>query len=92
VKGRRYWYFDQPDGKGGRTRRYVGPADDPEIASRVVKFTEQKDGLRARRRLVSSLTREGGMIAQGNGIFGLSDGLRLPRGVPNIEPRIERIH
>jgi len=63
VKDRRYWYFDQPDGKGGRTRRYVGPADDPEIASRVATFKEQKDDLRARRRLVSSLTREGGMIA-----------------------------
>lgn len=63
VKNRRYWYFDQPDGSGGRTRRYVGPADDSEIASRVAMFLEQKDDLRARRRMVSSLTREGGMIA-----------------------------
>lgn len=63
VKNRRYWYFDQPDGSGGRTRRYVGPADDPEIAERVAAFQEQKDDLRARRRMVSSLTREGGMIS-----------------------------
>ncbi|APG95504.1 hypothetical protein SAMCFNEI73_pC1800 (plasmid) [Sinorhizobium americanum] len=63
VKQRRYWYFDQPDGEGGRTRRYVGPASDPEIAKRVEEFKAQKDDLRARRRMVSTLTREGGMVA-----------------------------
>lgn len=63
VKQRRYWYFDRPDGAGGRVRRYVGPADDPEIATRVETFKAEKDDLRARRRMVSSLTREGGMIA-----------------------------
>ncbi len=63
VKERRYWYFDRPDGAGGRIRRYVGPADDPEIAARVERFKAEKDDLRARRRMVSSLTREGGMIA-----------------------------
>lgn len=62
VKGRRYWYFDLPDGQGGRTRRYVGPDDDPDIAKRVQLFRREKDDLRARRRLVSSLTREGGLI------------------------------
>lgn len=63
VKERRYWYFDVPDGRGGKTRRYVGPAEDPEIAKRVKVFQAQKDDLRARRRMVSTLTREGGMIA-----------------------------
>ena len=63
VKQRRYWYFDRPDGKGGRTRDYVGPASDPEIAKRVEEFKAQKDDLRARRRMVSTLTREGGMVA-----------------------------
>lgn len=63
VKERRYWYFDIPDGRGGKTRRYVGPAEDPEIAKRVKEFQAQKDDLRARRRMVSTLTREGGMIA-----------------------------
>lgn len=63
VKDRRYWYFDIPDGTGGRTRRYVGPADDPDIAKRVETHKREKDDLRARRRMVASLTREGGMIA-----------------------------
>lgn len=63
VKQRRYWYFDRPDGKGGRTRDYVGPASDPEIAKRVEEFKAQKDDLQARRRMVSTLTREGGMVA-----------------------------
>src|SRR6478736_2097526 len=35
VDNRSYWYFDQPDGKGGQKRRYVGPADDDEITIRV---------------------------------------------------------
>jgi hypothetical protein len=56
VKGRKYWYFDIADGKGGRTRRYVGPADDPDIAERVAAHKSDKDDLRARRRTVSSLT------------------------------------
>jgi hypothetical protein len=24
IKGRKYWYFDIPDGHGGTKRRYVG--------------------------------------------------------------------
>lgn len=63
VKGKRYWYFDMPDGSGGKKRRYVGPADDPEIAQRVEDFKRDKDSLRDRRRMVASLTRQGGMIA-----------------------------
>jgi len=63
IKGKKYWYFDIPDGHGGTTRRYVGPADDPDIAQRVADHKRDKDDLRARRRMVNSLTREGGMIA-----------------------------
>ncbi|MFN7088966.1 MAG: GSU2403 family nucleotidyltransferase fold protein [Allorhizobium sp.] len=63
IKGRKYWYFDIPDGHGGTKRRYVGPADDPDISQRVADHTRDKDDLRARRRLVNTLTREGGMIA-----------------------------
>ena len=62
VKGRKYWYFDIPDGHGGTKRRYVGPAEDPDIAQRVADHKRDKDDLRARRRLVNTLTREGGMI------------------------------
>ncbi|MDP4021253.1 GSU2403 family nucleotidyltransferase fold protein [Methylobacterium sp. NEAU 140] len=62
VKGRAYWYFDRPT--GGRVRRsYVGPQDDPEIARRVATFREIKDDLRARRKLVATLTREAGLPA-----------------------------
>lgn len=60
VKGRAYWYFDQSvDGKV--RRRYVGPQDDPEITRRVEAFREIKDDLKARRKLVSTLTREAGL-------------------------------
>lgn len=57
--GRRYWYFDlaRPDGVG-KHRRYVGPMDDPEITKRVEAFKDLKADYRARRKLVSTLTRE----------------------------------
>ena len=57
--GRRYWYFDlaKPDG-GGKHRRYVGPVDDPEITQRVEAFKDLKADYRARRKLVSTLTRD----------------------------------
>lgn len=54
VKERDYWYFDQP----GQKRRYVGPAGDPEISSRVKDFQAIKDDIRSRRKLVSTLTRD----------------------------------
>lgn len=63
VKGRRYWYFDLSKGLAARIRRYVGPADTPEIASKVEAFNRAKNNFQARRRMVSSLTREGGMVA-----------------------------
>jgi hypothetical protein len=63
VKEKSYWYFDIPDGSGGKSRRYVGPAEDGEIARRVETHQRQKNDLLSRRRMVGSLTREGGMIA-----------------------------
>ncbi|OWV97289.1 hypothetical protein ATY81_07500 [Rhizobium sp. R72] len=63
VDGRRYWYFDQPDGGGGQKRRYVGPADDPLISERVETFKGKKSDYKARRKFVSTLTREAGLIA-----------------------------
>jgi hypothetical protein len=61
VKERDYWYFEETQPK--KTRRYVGPADDPEIAKRVEAFREIKNDLRSRRKLVSTLTREAGLTA-----------------------------
>lgn len=56
VKGRDYWYFE--DRRAEKKRRYVGPATDPEIASRVEAFGRDKQQFRGRRRLVSTLVRE----------------------------------
>ncbi|MDF3212617.1 hypothetical protein EN962_33180 [Mesorhizobium sp. M7A.F.Ca.CA.001.09.2.1] len=60
VKGRDYWYFEETRPK--TTRRYVGPADDPEIAKRVAAFREIKSDLKSRRKLVSTLVREAGLM------------------------------
>lgn len=57
-KGRRYWYFDIANETGGKTRRYVGPVDDEDISRRVAHFQQLKADHRARRKLVSTLTRE----------------------------------
>lgn len=62
VRYRSYWYFDQPDCKGGQTRRYVEPSEDPEIIKRVEDFARVKTDYRIRRRLVASLTRDGGLV------------------------------
>lgn len=58
VTSRRYWYFDLPDGEGGKKRTYVGPVDDPEITKRVENFKDLKADIRERRKLVSTLVRE----------------------------------
>ncbi|MBL0375371.1 hypothetical protein JJB09_25490 [Rhizobium sp. KVB221] len=62
VKQRVYWYFDQPSPEGEK-RRYVGPADDEEITRRVEAFKEIKGDAKARRKLVSTLTRDAGLPA-----------------------------
>lgn len=59
VKGREYWYFNDPDERP--VRRYVGPVDDAEITKRVNEFRTIKDDIRARRKIVATLTREVGL-------------------------------
>lgn len=61
VKDRDYWYFEET--QPTKTRKYVGPADDPDVSSRVEAFQNIKSDLRSRRKLVSTLTREAGLIA-----------------------------
>lgn len=77
VKDRKYWYFDTPGDDGGKNRRYVGPAEDPEINRRVENFQFIKDDVKARRKLVSTLVREAGLIAPetftGNVVEALAD-------------------
>jgi hypothetical protein len=62
VKGRNYWYYDRPQ-EGKIVRMYVGPHSDPDITKRVEAFREIKEDLRARRKLVSTLTRDAGLPA-----------------------------
>lgn len=77
VKDRKYWYFDTPGNEGRKNRRYVGPAEDPEINRRVEDFQFIKDDVKARRKLVSTLVREAGLIAPetltGNLVEALAD-------------------
>ncbi|WP_136686023.1 nucleotidyltransferase family protein [Falsirhodobacter xinxiangensis] len=61
IKGRRYWYFDRSDYDGKKKRTYVGPMDDPDITARVERFNEMKNDVRERRKLVSTLTNQGGL-------------------------------
>lgn len=53
-KGREYWHF-QTYQDGGRTRRFVGPVAEPEITSRVERFTDIKADFSQRRDLVRAL-------------------------------------
>lgn len=62
VKGRDYWYFDSTSQSAAK-RRYVGPADDPEVTRRVEEFKRHKADVRGRRKLVSTLLREAGLPA-----------------------------
>jgi hypothetical protein len=62
VKGRRYWYFDLPRPNGVK-RSYVGTANDVEVSKMIEDFSAIKENLKNRRRLVATLTREGGMNA-----------------------------
>lgn len=60
IKGRRYWYFDLST-KGQTRRRYVGPADDPQIAERVARFKALKPAEQAQHKMVSSLVNDAGL-------------------------------
>ena len=57
-KGRGYWYFQGYEDRQ-RYSRYVGPADDPEIAARVERFRDLKADFTERRRMVSALKAAG---------------------------------
>jgi len=57
-KGRSYWYF-QGYQDGRRYSRYVGPADDPEIADRVARFRDLKADVGERRRMTAALKAAG---------------------------------
>lgn len=61
VKERDYWYY-KPSARGRGDdvlpEKYVGPADDPEIAKRVERFRQVKDDYQARRKIVATLARE----------------------------------
>jgi hypothetical protein len=59
VKGRDYWYY-KPSERGTAAAKdiYVGPADDPEIDRRIANFARIKNDYQARRKIVSTLTRE----------------------------------
>lgn len=63
-RGRDYWYY-KPSLRGGQQDRrvYVGPADDLAITTRVEKFRELKSDFQARRKIVSTLTREARLFA-----------------------------
>lgn len=59
VRGKDYWYYKpSASAKGSTKEKYVGPAADAEITSRVERFTTIKDDYSVRRKLVSTLTRE----------------------------------
>ena len=62
VKRRDYLYFER-DREGKVTRSYVGPKDDPDIASRATAFRTLKADLKSRRNLVSTLIRQGRLNA-----------------------------
>lgn len=52
-RGAKYWYLDD---KG--TRTYLGPAADVNLTQRVESFRREKNGYRARKRLVATLVRQ----------------------------------
>ena len=64
-KDRKYWYYQGYETTSGGTTeskrysKYVGPADDPEIAKRVANFARSKTSYRERRSLVTSLRSAG---------------------------------
>lgn len=59
AKGRDYWYYKPSTRQDEKqTRIYVGPAEDEQISKRVLTFQRNKSDYQARRKIVSTLTRE----------------------------------
>lgn len=84
IRGRRYWYFQNPTHKG-RAQQYVGP-ETPELLERIALHKEARADERERRALVSALVRSFGLprpIAQiGNILAALAEaGIFRLRGV-----------
>jgi hypothetical protein len=59
IKGKRYWYFQQPS-SDGRTQKYVG-AETPELLEQISNHKQARDDERERRALVSTLVRTYGL-------------------------------
>jgi hypothetical protein len=76
VKEKDYWYYKpSASGKGPVKEKYVGPAADPEITTRVERFASLKDDYVARRRLVSTLTREARLFSPAPAIGNIIEAL-----------------
>lgn len=58
-KGKAYFYYSGYDQQGRKYNKYVGPADDPEVAERVARFGQIKSGFRERRTAVRALITAG---------------------------------
>jgi hypothetical protein len=59
VKGRKYWYFQEPSSRG-RAQKYVGP-ETPELLVRIEQHRQALSDERERRSLVQTLIRSFGM-------------------------------
>ena len=55
IRGRRYWYFQDPTANG-RMQRYAGP-ETPELLDRIARHRQQCEDQRQRRAIVSMLIR-----------------------------------
>lgn len=56
---RQYWYYSGYGGQGARLTKYVGPAGDPDIDSRVKRFGLIKSDFKERRATVRALVAGG---------------------------------
>lgn len=60
IRGREYWYYSGYDAvTGTKTRKYVGPASDPEISARAAAFDRTKIAMKARLEAVRMLRAAG---------------------------------
>lgn len=56
INGRAYWYYNGYDKlTGSRYQKYVGRADNPDVAQRVERFNNLKTDFQARRQMISAL-------------------------------------
>ena len=76
AKERDYWYY-KPSLRDGRAdkRLYVGLVEDPEISKRVGSFRRLKTDYQARRKIVSTLSREARLFAPDRAIGDIVEAL-----------------